>query len=79
MTNFIVDSWESPVMLDAPVSGGILAADAGTLTFMVYVHFIYLLFSFNRNHNFHWKKIEEYPRAYKKPSLPLKVMRSTSK
>ncbi|XP_038894393.1 probable 3-hydroxyisobutyrate dehydrogenase, mitochondrial isoform X3 [Benincasa hispida] len=29
------DSWENPVMLDAPVSGGILAADAGTLTFMV--------------------------------------------
>ncbi|XP_023520241.1 probable 3-hydroxyisobutyrate dehydrogenase, mitochondrial isoform X2 [Cucurbita pepo subsp. pepo] len=29
------DSWENPVMLDAPVSGGVLAADAGTLTFMV--------------------------------------------
>ncbi|KGN65921.1 probable 3-hydroxyisobutyrate dehydrogenase, mitochondrial isoform X1 [Cucumis sativus] len=28
-------SWESPVMLDAPVSGGVLAADARTLTFMV--------------------------------------------
>ncbi|TYK05537.1 putative 3-hydroxyisobutyrate dehydrogenase [Cucumis melo var. makuwa] len=27
-------SWESPVMLDAPVSGGVLAADARTLTFM---------------------------------------------
>ncbi|KAH9747720.1 hypothetical protein WN944_011972 [Citrus x changshan-huyou] len=29
------DSWENPVMLDAPVSGGVLAAEAGTLTFMV--------------------------------------------
>ncbi|KAF3450286.1 hypothetical protein FNV43_RR06366 [Rhamnella rubrinervis] len=31
------DNWEfqSPVMLDAPVSGGVLAAEAGTLTFMV--------------------------------------------
>ncbi|XP_052202013.1 probable 3-hydroxyisobutyrate dehydrogenase, mitochondrial isoform X11 [Diospyros lotus] len=29
------DYWETPVMLDAPVSGGVLAADAGTLTFMV--------------------------------------------
>ena len=33
------DSWENPVMLDAPVSGGVLAADAGTLTFMVWFHF----------------------------------------
>ncbi|KAL7212563.1 hypothetical protein ACSBR2_015287 [Camellia fascicularis] len=29
------DYWETPVMLDAPVSGGVLAAEAGTLTFMV--------------------------------------------
>ncbi|KAL9403139.1 hypothetical protein Peur_000111 [Populus x canadensis] len=29
------DHWEKPVMLDAPVSGGVLAAEAGTLTFMV--------------------------------------------
>uniref|UniRef100_A0A5B7BF25 3-hydroxyisobutyrate dehydrogenase n=1 Tax=Davidia involucrata TaxID=16924 RepID=A0A5B7BF25_DAVIN len=29
------DYWENPVMLDAPVSGGVLAAEAGTLTFMV--------------------------------------------
>ncbi|KAL6991960.1 3-hydroxyisobutyrate dehydrogenase [Sarracenia purpurea var. burkii] len=29
------DYWNTPVMLDAPVSGGILAAEAGTLTFMV--------------------------------------------
>ncbi|CAL5411672.1 unnamed protein product [Camellia sinensis] len=28
------DYWETPVMLDAPVSGGVLAAEAGTLTFM---------------------------------------------
>ncbi|KAH8518287.1 hypothetical protein H0E87_000222, partial [Populus deltoides] len=28
------DHWEKPVMLDAPVSGGVLAAEAGTLTFM---------------------------------------------
>ncbi|KAF3450284.1 hypothetical protein FNV43_RR06364 [Rhamnella rubrinervis] len=30
------DNWEfqSPVMLDAPVSGGVLAAEAGTLTFL---------------------------------------------
>ncbi|EXB75213.1 putative 3-hydroxyisobutyrate dehydrogenase [Morus notabilis] len=27
--------WETPVMLDAPVSGGVLAAEAATLTFMV--------------------------------------------
>ncbi|GMH01423.1 hypothetical protein Nepgr_003262 [Nepenthes gracilis] len=30
-----IDQWENSVMLDAPVSGGILAAGAGTLTFMV--------------------------------------------
>ncbi|XP_059435501.1 probable 3-hydroxyisobutyrate dehydrogenase, mitochondrial isoform X2 [Corylus avellana] len=30
-----VDNWMNPVMLDAPVSGGVLAAEAGTLTFMV--------------------------------------------
>ncbi|XP_076939582.1 putative 3-hydroxyisobutyrate dehydrogenase, mitochondrial isoform X1 [Bidens hawaiensis] len=29
------DSWATPVMLDAPVSGGVPAAEAGTLTFMV--------------------------------------------
>ncbi|KAK8506734.1 hypothetical protein V6N12_002180 [Hibiscus sabdariffa] len=29
------DNWESPVMLDAPVSGGVVAAEAGSLTFMV--------------------------------------------
>lgn len=30
-----IDFGETPVMLDAPVSGGVLAADTGTLTFMV--------------------------------------------
>lgn len=30
-----VDFSETPLMLDAPVSGGVLAADSGTLTFMV--------------------------------------------
>nr|GEV29011.1 probable 3-hydroxyisobutyrate dehydrogenase, mitochondrial isoform X1 [Tanacetum cinerariifolium] len=29
------DSWDTPVMLDAPVSGGVPAAENGTLTFMV--------------------------------------------
>ncbi|KAK0578793.1 hypothetical protein LWI29_016351 [Acer saccharum] len=29
------DLWENPVMLDAPVSGGVVAAETGTLTFMV--------------------------------------------
>ncbi|KAL5577405.1 hypothetical protein UlMin_019104 [Ulmus minor] len=29
------DHWQNPVMLDAPVSGGVLAAESGTLTFMV--------------------------------------------
>ncbi|OMO83240.1 6-phosphogluconate dehydrogenase, NADP-binding protein [Corchorus capsularis] len=29
------DDWKSPVMLDAPVSGGVVAAEAGSLTFMV--------------------------------------------
>ncbi|GMI89846.1 Hydroxyisobutyrate dehydrogenase 1 [Hibiscus trionum] len=29
------ENWESPVMLDAPVSGGVVAAEAGSLTFMV--------------------------------------------
>ncbi|XP_010529357.1 PREDICTED: probable 3-hydroxyisobutyrate dehydrogenase, mitochondrial isoform X2 [Tarenaya hassleriana] len=29
------DNWEKPIMLDAPVSGGVLAAEASTLTFMV--------------------------------------------
>lgn len=27
-------------MLDAPVSGGVLAAESGTLTFMVYLGFL---------------------------------------
>ncbi|KAB5521941.1 hypothetical protein DKX38_026260 [Salix brachista] len=44
------DHWEKPVMLDAPVSGGVLAAEAGTLTFMVWFliflripfHFLFL-------------------------------------
>ncbi|KAL9263496.1 putative 3-hydroxyisobutyrate dehydrogenase, mitochondrial [Drosera capensis] len=31
----IKDHLKNPVMLDAPVSGGVLAAEAGTLTFMV--------------------------------------------
>ncbi|XP_012075606.1 probable 3-hydroxyisobutyrate dehydrogenase, mitochondrial isoform X2 [Jatropha curcas] len=39
VSNFVLtekkDQWEKPVMLDAPVSGGVLAAEAGTLTFMV--------------------------------------------
>ncbi|KAK9267348.1 hypothetical protein L1049_009772 [Liquidambar formosana] len=35
MTVSKCNHWETPVMLDAPVSGGILAAEAGTLTFMV--------------------------------------------
>lgn len=34
-----IDNWKSPVMLDAPVSGGVLAAESGTLTFMVFNHF----------------------------------------
>lgn len=29
------DIWETPIILDAPVSGGVLAAETGTLTFMV--------------------------------------------
>ncbi|TMW99324.1 hypothetical protein EJD97_002740 [Solanum chilense] len=29
------DGWKAPAMLDAPVSGGVLAAEDGTLTFMV--------------------------------------------
>ncbi|XP_024159014.1 probable 3-hydroxyisobutyrate dehydrogenase, mitochondrial isoform X2 [Rosa chinensis] len=29
------DHWKKPALLDAPVSGGVLAAEAGTLTFMV--------------------------------------------
>ncbi|KAK4348116.1 hypothetical protein RND71_034455 [Anisodus tanguticus] len=29
------DGWKAPAMLDAPVSGGVLAAENGTLTFMV--------------------------------------------
>ncbi|XP_071719915.1 probable 3-hydroxyisobutyrate dehydrogenase, mitochondrial [Rutidosis leptorrhynchoides] len=29
------DSWDTPIMLDAPVSGGVVAAENGTLTFMV--------------------------------------------
>ncbi|KAB2089981.1 hypothetical protein ES319_A03G096300v1 [Gossypium barbadense] len=29
------ENWENPVMLDAPVSGGVVAAEAGSLTFMV--------------------------------------------
>lgn len=31
----LIESWETPVMLDAPVSGGVPAAENGTLTFMV--------------------------------------------
>lgn len=33
---FLLDDWKKPAFLDAPVSGGVLAAEAGTLTFMVY-------------------------------------------
>ncbi|TYH11236.1 hypothetical protein ES288_A07G242200v1 [Gossypium darwinii] len=29
------ENWENPVMLDAPVSRGVVAAEAGSLTFMV--------------------------------------------
>lgn len=29
------DNWENPLMLDAPVSGGVIAAESGKLTFMV--------------------------------------------
>lgn len=32
---FLLDDWKKPAFLDAPVSGGVLAAEAGTLTFMV--------------------------------------------
>lgn len=35
MTVLCVGNWETPVKLDAPVSGGVLAAEVGTLTFMV--------------------------------------------
>lgn len=31
--------WEIPVKLDAPVSGSVIAAEAGTLTFMVFLLF----------------------------------------
>ena len=37
-----VGDWERPFKLDAPVSGSVTAAEAGTLTFMVL-----LLFYFN--------------------------------
>lgn len=37
--SLFVDNLVIPVMLDAPVSGGVLAAEAGTLTFMVWFHF----------------------------------------
>ncbi|XVE91045.1 hypothetical protein DITRI_Ditri20bG0124500 [Diplodiscus trichospermus] len=49
------DNWENPVMLDAPVSGGVLAAEAGLLTFMVggsedaYLVAKSLLFSMGKN------------------------------
>lgn len=36
-----VGDWEMPVKLDAPVSGSIIAAEAGTLTFMVMLRFCY--------------------------------------
>lgn len=35
LVTFSIDDWESPSMLDAPVSGGVLAAETGSLTFMV--------------------------------------------
>lgn len=31
--------WETPFKLDAPVSGSVIAAEAGTLTFMVFFLF----------------------------------------
>lgn len=40
-----VGDWEKPVKLDAPVSGSIIAAEAGTLTFMV------LLLFYSNTHN----------------------------
>ncbi|GJZ19459.1 probable 3-hydroxyisobutyrate dehydrogenase, mitochondrial, partial [Tanacetum coccineum] len=33
--NTVLYSWDTPIMLDAPVSGGVPAAENGTLTFMV--------------------------------------------
>lgn len=42
-----VDSWENPTMLDAPVSGGVLAAESGTLTFMVRSVIFEIVFSFH--------------------------------
>ena len=36
---FLLDHWKKPALLDAPVSGGVLAAEAGTLTFMVLFKF----------------------------------------
>ncbi|CAN1812904.1 Probable 3-hydroxyisobutyrate dehydrogenase, mitochondrial [Linum perenne] len=34
----VKDDWKKPAMLDAPVSGGVIAAEAGVLTFMVCFH-----------------------------------------
>lgn len=36
LTCILLDHWKKPAFLDAPVSGGVLAAEAGTLTFMVF-------------------------------------------
>lgn len=36
-TAVFADGWKAPAMLDAPVSGGVLAAEDGTLTFMVFL------------------------------------------
>lgn len=36
-TVVFADGWKAPAMLDAPVSGGVLAAENGTLTFMVFL------------------------------------------
>jgi hypothetical protein len=43
-----VGDLEMPVKLDAPVSGSIIAAEAGTLTFMVWLRFCFILVGFDR-------------------------------
>ena len=46
-----VGDWEKPFKLDAPVSGSVTAAEAGTLTFMVLLLFYSNLLKIYINYN----------------------------
>ena len=68
--HFIGD-WETPFLLDAPVSGGVIAAEAGTLTFMVWLLFysgllkIHIDYKYDFDNDLRFKGHAFDPRNYK--------------